>query len=259
MWTDVVDLRDFYETSLGQMAGRVIRHRIRGIWPDLKGLRLLGLGYATPYLRGFRTEAERVLAIMPASQGVLHWPPEGPGLVTLADEADLPVPDNSIDRVLLVHALESSQQLRLMLREVWRILPGSGRLLVVVPNRRGIWARLERTPFGHGHPFTQSQLSRLLRENMFTPVHAEAALFVPPSASRMMLAAAPAWEKLGSRWFQTFAGVILVEATKEVYAATLARAKPAKRPLFAPMPDGALPAGGRAGRVVGSILKSDGL
>ena len=249
MWSDVVDLRDFYETSLGQMACRVIRRRIREIWPDLRGLRVLGIGYATPYLRGFRAEAERVLAVMPAGQGVLHWPPEGPGRVALADEAELPFPDNSIDRVVLIHALESSEQRRAMLREIWRILPGDGRLLAVVPNRRGIWARLDRTPFGHGHPFTHPQLTRLLRENMFTPVKSAAALFVPPSASRMTIAAAPAWEKLGSRWFQTFAGALIVEAAKEIYAAGLARAKP-QRPIFAPVPRRTVPAGGRAAREI---------
>jgi len=246
MWTDVVDLRDFYETSLGQMACRVIRRRIREMWPDLRGLRVLGIGYATPYLRGFRAEAERVLAVMPASQGVLHWPAEGPGRVALADEAELPFPDNAIDRVALIHALESSEQLRPMLREIWRILPGDGRLLAVVPNRRGIWARLDRTPFGHGHPFTHSQLSRLLRENMFTPIRSAAALFLPPSASRMTIAAAPAWEKLGRSWFQTFGGVLVIEAGKEIYAAGPARAKPQRRPIFAPAPRGPVPAGGRA-------------
>jgi SAM-dependent methyltransferase len=245
MWTDVVDLRDFYETSLGQMACRVIRRRIREIWPDLRAVRVLGLGYAPPYLRGFRAEAERVIAVMPASQGVLHWPSDGPGLVALADEANLPLPDNSVDRVLLVHALESSEQLRQMLREVWRILPGNGRVLAVVPNRRGIWARLDRTPFGHGHPFTHGQLSRLLRENMFTPVRTAAALFVPPSASRMTLAAAPAWERIGEGMFQTFAGVLLIEAAKEIYAAGTARAKP--RPIFAPVPGRPVPARGRSG------------
>jgi len=245
MWADVVDLRDFYETSLGQMAGRVIRHRVRELWPDLRGLRALGLGYATPYLRGFRAEAERVIAVMPASQGVIHWPADGANAVALADEADLPFPDNSIDRVLLVHAVESTEQLRSMLREVWRILPGSGRVIVVVPNRRGIWARLERTPFGHGHPFTHSQMSRVLRDNMFLPLQSSAALFVPPTASRMTLAAAPAWERIGKSWFQTFAGVLLIEAAKEMYAPSAVKVRP--RTVLLPVPGAPVPARSRSG------------
>jgi len=50
MWNDAVDLRDFYRTSLGQLTRRVIRQRVRDIWGNTSGQRILGLGYATPYL-----------------------------------------------------------------------------------------------------------------------------------------------------------------------------------------------------------------
>src|SRR5436853_959009 len=112
MHSDVVDLRDFYATSLGQVAIRMIRRRIRLIWPDLTGMRLLGMGYAVPYLRPFREEAERVVAIMPSLQGVLPWPPDGANLVALAEESELPFDDSSMDRVLLIHGLESSEEVR---------------------------------------------------------------------------------------------------------------------------------------------------
>ena len=229
MWTDVVDLRDFYGSPLGLAARRLIRKRIRELWPNVTGERMLGIGYATPYLAPFREEAERTLAIMPAQQGVLHWPPEGPGLVALADEAALPLPDLSVDRVLLVHAVEYSEQLRPMLREVWRVLRAGGKVMIVVPNRRGIWARLERTPFGFGHPYSGGQLSRLLRDTMFTPVRTERALYFPPSRSRMVLATAQAWERIGHRLFQAVAGVVLVEAGKQIYAASTTATKPVRR------------------------------
>jgi SAM-dependent methyltransferase len=192
MYSDVVDLRDFYATSLGQVARRMIRRRIRLIWPNVSGMRVLGLGYATPYLRPFRDDAESVLTLMPAAQGVLPWPAEGPNVVALADESELPLADYSIDRVLLIHALEVSEQVRPLLKEVWRVLAGGGRVMIVVPNRRGIWARIDSTPFGHGHPYTPGQLSRLLREEMFTPVRTAAALFIPPATSRVMLRSAGA-------------------------------------------------------------------
>jgi SAM-dependent methyltransferase len=234
MWNDVVDLRDFYHSSLGGLARRTIRHRVRGIWDNVSGMNVLGLGYATPYLLPFRDEAERVIAAMPATQGVLHWPGDGQGLVTLCDEAEIPLPDVSIDRVLLVHSLECSEQLRPMLREIWRILADGGRLLAVVPNRRGIWARLDRTPFGHGYPYTPSQLSRLLRDTLFTPIRTERALFVPPSHSRMVIASAPAWEKIGLSCFQTVAGVLIIEAGKQIYAASANTARPKRRNRYVP-------------------------
>lgn len=234
MYTDVVDLRDFYETSLGQVATRMLRRRLRQIWPDVAGLRLIGLGYASPYLRPFLGEAERVLAFMPAAQGVLHWPKEGPNTTTLVDEAELPLQDSSIDRILLVHALECSEQVRPLLAECWRVLAGGGRLVVVVPNRRGIWARLDRTPFGAGHPYTPTQLSKLLRDAAFTPVRASAALFIPPTASRMVLSAAGAWESVGERWFTTFAGVVMTEATKQIYAKPKPLLEPKRRLVYHP-------------------------
>ena len=237
MHSDVVDLRDFYDTRQGQVARHMIRRGIRSLWPDLGGLSLLGLGYATPYLRQFKGEAERTIACMLAGQGVLHWPPEGPSAVALAEEAELPLPDYSIDRVLLVHGLEGSEGLADMLHEVWRVLTGDGRLLVVAPNRRGLWAQVERTPFGWGHPYGQSQLSRLLRANMFTPTRSAGALFVPPTRSRALLRSATAWERVGTGWFPRFSGVLLVEAGKRLYSPSAASQRVVRRrPIVVPLP-----------------------
>ncbi len=223
MWTDVVDLRDFYTTALGRTAQRAIRRRLKEMWPDIHGQRLLGIGYATPFLRPFLPDAERVLAMMPAPQGVLAWPAEGPNMAALAAENELPLPDVSIDRVLLVHALEHSEALRPMLREIWRVMAGGGRLIIVVPNRRGLWARFERTPFGLGQPYSAGQLSRLLRDNLFTPLATRWALFIPPFASRLWLSSAGAWDRIGERWFSRVGGVVMIEASKQLYAPTAVR------------------------------------
>jgi SAM-dependent methyltransferase len=238
MPSDVIDLRDFYLTGLGQVVRRMIRRAIRRIWPDMHGMRLLGVGYATPFLSAVSAETERTVALMPASRGVLGWSLDGRNLVALADEGELPFADYSIDRVLLVHALELSEPAAPMLKEVWRVLAGGGRLLIVAPNRRGIWARLDRTPFGSGRPYTMSQLSHLLREELFTPVGTDAALFVPPAHGRMILRSAPAWERIGKRWFPRFAGVVLIEATKQIYAKPAVARVARRRLVYAPATHG---------------------
>ncbi len=238
MASDVVDLRDFYRSALGQVARRMIRRAIQRVWPDLHGMRLLGIGYATPFLSALSGETERTIAVMPATLGVLRWPPEGRNLVTLAEEGELPFADYSIDRVVLVHAIETSDEVRAMLKEIWRVLAGGGRVLVVAPNRRGIWARLDRTPFGSGRPYTMSQLSQLLRDEQFTPIGSDTALFIPPATSRMMLRSAAAWERIGKRWFPTFAGVLMVEATKQIYAKPAAARAPRRRLVYTPQPHG---------------------
>lgn len=236
MYTDIVDLREFYESSLGQVARRMLRRRIRQMWPDAAGQVVLGIGYATPYLRPFRDEAERVIAVMPASQGCTFWPPEGAGLVTLADEAELPLADMSVDRVLMVHGLEGTEQLRPMMREIWRVLAGGGRLLVVVPNRRGLWARADWTPFGHGFPYSVSQLKSMLRDTLFMPERTACSLFIPPLRSRFLLTSAPAWEEIGERWFKAFAGVTMIEASKQIFAGVARKALREPRRLVLPLP-----------------------
>lgn len=228
MWNDALDLKEFYATPLGQMARHLLRRRLRQIWPNLTGMTVLGLGYAVPYLRQFRDEA-RVIGLMPAAQGIVFWPPEGPGLTALVDETDLPLPDRSVDRLLLVHGLECSDELRPLLREAWRVLSDGGRLLVAVPNRSGIWARSERTPFGQGSTYSPAQLSRLLRDNLFQPTESARALFLPPLRSKALLKAGPAWERVGERWFSRFAGVLLQEAGKQIYGIAQAKAHPRRR------------------------------
>jgi len=168
----------------------------------------------------------------------LHWPPGEPGLTALVQEDDLPFPDLSMDRVLMVHAVESSEQLRHMLREVWRVMSDSGRIIVVAPNRRGIWSRLERSPFAHGQPYSPPQLSRLLRDNMFTPIRSQVGLYVPPTDTRLLLSAAVAWEQLGRRLFPAFGGVVMVEAAKEIYAGQLAGERTPRRAYALARPGG---------------------
>jgi len=254
MSSDVVDLHGFYGTGLGQMARRALRRRIRQMWPNLRGESVLGLGYATPFLSQFQGEAERVFALMPATQGVIRWPREAANLVALTEDTDLPLPDHSVDRVLLVHALEHSEHVRPLLREIWRVLSEGGRLLVIAPNRRGIWARFDRTPFGHGHPYSKEQLTQLLKDNMFVPMQSAGALMLPPLRSRMMWSSWQALERLGQRWFPSFAGAVLIEAGKQIYAASVER--PVRRRVLVPLPQpAAQPAARGVGRGTARSLK----
>ncbi|MBX6329584.1 MAG: methyltransferase domain-containing protein [Pseudolabrys sp.] len=241
MSIDVVDLRNFYGQRLGVVARRFVGRGIRSLWGDTRGLRVLGIGYATPYLGLFREDAERCLALMPARQGVVKWPTARPTLSALADENDLPLPDSAVDRVMLVHAIEMTNDPVVLLREVWRVLASGGRLLVVVPNRRGLWARMDTTPFGHGRPYSRAQINQLLRETWFTPTGWREALYVPPIERGWFLRTALAWERAGATVSAPFAGVHLVEAVKQVYRAIPARREkrrlvPALEPALAPSP-----------------------
>src|SRR3979409_600532 len=251
MTIDVIDLRDFYSRRLGIGGRQLINRAIRARWPNADGQRVLGLGYPTPYLGLFREDSERCIAFMPAAQGVLKWPtarpaqtvwkwlPAGPALAALVDEFSLPLPDAAVDRILLVHALEMSDDPEGLLREVWRVLAPSGRVMAVIPNRRGVWTRTDTTPFGHGRPYSRSQITQLLRQTWFTPTAWGEALFMPPVRGGWLLRSAMAWERVGAALSLPFAGVHIVEATKQVYRAIPAhrertRLIPALEPALVP-------------------------
>jgi SAM-dependent methyltransferase len=214
---DVRDLARFYRTPLGQRARQTILARLVQLWPDMRGRRLLGYGYAVPYLSAYRREAERVLAAMPAQLGVAAWPAER-NLALLCAEDALPFPDLFFDRILVVHGLEHADALRPLLRQLWRVLAPEGRVLIVAPNRASLWAQVERSPFGHGRPFSRTELDAILKDALFVPGRWERALYAPP-LGRLFTGSGQGWERIGARLFAGIGGVHLVEATKSLYAA----------------------------------------
>jgi SAM-dependent methyltransferase len=218
MHLDVLDLNSFYREPLGRVARHLLAHHIRRLWSNTCGQTVLGTGYAVPFLRPFLGEAYRVILAMPEQQGVIRWPVGEPSCTFLVNDSHLPLADASVDKALVVHSLEMSCSPNVMLRELWRVLAPEGRLLLVVPNRRGLWARLDTTPFGHGHPYSHGQLERLLSDCLYTPTSWTSALFLPPLGWRSVLKTAKAWERVGARAWPAFSGVLMVEAQKQLYA-----------------------------------------
>ena len=183
---------------------------------------MLGLGYPTPYLGLFREYSERCIAFMPAAQGVLKWPTARPALATLIDEFSLPLPDAAVDRILLVHALEMSDDPEGCCARCGGA-GAVGPLIAVIPNRHGVWTRTDNTPFGHGRPYSRAQITQLLRQTWFTPTAGARRCSCRRLASGWFLRSAMAWERLGATLSLPFAGVHIVEATKQVYRAIPAR------------------------------------
>ena len=212
---EVHGLANFYATPAGLVTARLLREKLRALWPRLPGQAVLGLGYASPFLRIWTPEASRCVALVPDQLPRWRWPRDGASRTTVAAEDALPFPDLLFDRILLVHGLEHAENTRRLLREAWRVLKDDGRLLVVAPNRLGLWAQLERTPFGHGQPYSPGQLETLLRRQMFQVERRDAALFIPPFQTRLLLRGAGGWERVGHRLFPRFAGVTLMEASKD--------------------------------------------
>lgn len=219
MHLDVQDLRSFYyRSALGRAAQASLRARVREFWPEAQGQTVVGYGFATPLLRPYLKDARRVIALMPGPQGVMPWPSDGPNVSVLAEETWWPLETGRVDKLIIMHGLETSERAFDLLEEAWRVLGPGGKALFVVPNRAGLWSRRDRTPFGFGRPYSTSQLETQLRKHQFLPERSVGALYQFPSAKRFWLKSAPVFEKVGRAVPGVVAGgAFIVEASKLVY------------------------------------------
>ncbi len=218
MHMDVRDLKAFYyRSALGRAAQRAVRDRVRVFWPEANKQTVVGYGFAAPLLRPYLSDARRVIALMPAPQGVMPWPAGAPNVSVLCEEALWPLDTGVVDKLLFLHGLETTNHVEPLLEEAYRVLGPGGRALFIVPNRAGLWSRSDATPFGYGRPYTMRQLETLLRNFGFTPERQDAALYQPPSTRRFWLKTGPMWERTGRAMSMARAGgVLMLEASKQV-------------------------------------------
>ena len=222
---DILTLDRFYKTALGKAAALAISQRLQLLWPDPRG-EMVAVGYGPPVLESFTGRDIKTFAMMPSRQGVMAWPEHDKQRVSLVDEYNLPLPDSSVDYIVLMHALEHAHRPDKMLREVWRVLAPAGRVVIVAPNRRRIWSSLERSPFGYGRPYSASQLHQLLSDKLLSPKRTDHALFLPPFDIPAVGSLFNAAEWAAKGWLRRWGGVLIVEAEKQVYSGLL---KPVKR------------------------------
>lgn len=220
MHIDVVELRRFYYRSpLGMAAQRALRAALETHWSKGRG-NLAGFGFAAPFLRGYKSGALRTISLMPAQMGAYHWPLEADNVSVLVDERRWPLPAGFVDNLIIAHALENSERPNVVLSEAHRVLAPGGRALIIVPNRTGLWARRDVTPFGHGRPYSLGQLEAQLRAASLEPVGHSAALYGPPSERRFWMRMSGVAERVGRRLdAQRLAGAIIVEVARTAYAA----------------------------------------
>lgn len=222
----------FYYTREGWIVKKIIRSHISSLVKKTQPLEVAGLGYTLPYLDIFKNETCSKVSLMPGTMGGISWPKGKPNKTALITTPGLPLANNSMDMILAVHFLEHAEYFDLALKDIYRALKSNGRLILIVPNRTSMWARRDWSPFGHGRPFSASQIENALEEALFSVQDHRNALFMPPVKWRLLLKAAWGFERFGNLICPAFGGVHCIDAVKQVYA-----------PVH--------PAGGTAVRVVG--------
>lgn len=218
MHLDVQTLRDFYyRSALGRAAQRVVRDQVQAFWPHAKGQTVAGYGFAVPLLRPYLPDARRVVGLMPAPQGVLSWPAGQPNVSVLCEETLWPLETGHVDRLVIMHGLETSERPAELLEECYRVLGPGGEVLIVVPNRSGLWARSDATPFGYGRPYSLSQLDAQLKIHDFVRQAHVSVLYQPPSSRRFWMRTGPAWERVGRAIPAVVAGGVLIVRVAKRY------------------------------------------
>lgn len=234
MTPDVMSLIKFYRSPLGGIARRVVRQQVHRLCGSVSGKRIMGLGFATPYMRFALEDAERVVSLMPARQGASYWPREGLSTTVLCDPMEMPLVDSSLDLVIAVHAFEFAADAEELMRELWRVCAPNAQLVVVVPRRNGLWAARDNSPFGHGHPFSLGQLDVLLRNHSFRPEAHRYALNFLPSNLRLALKFSAMFEGMGQLFGPAMSGALIVSARKQQFPA-VARRQRAERYVRVPV------------------------
>jgi SAM-dependent methyltransferase len=244
MFNTVYDYKAFYDTPAGAMAGRILRAHICAIWPDRANLDIMGYGYGVPYMDLFTAHNSHFYACIPGAMGIITSVEDGTRYnnVCLVHEDKLPLVDQAVDRILLMHSLEHAVDPQALLAECWRVLKGNGRLLVIVPSRAGLWSRADWSPFGAGAPYSLAQLERSLRACHFCIELREEALFMPPLRKEFFVNRGLLFERVMRYVMPLLAGVHMVEVSKQLFAGVPpqggSRAVVTNTPIFVPKPAG---------------------
>ena len=218
MHQSAIHLEKFYATPLGLAARDMTLRRLSTLWSDLANKEVLVFGYGHPYIQPYLHQTKRLIQAMPSAQGAIAYQSKRGIMTCLVDEQYLPFDDAQFDHVLVAHGLEESEALQPLLAELWRVTRPEGRVVIIAPNRGGLWASSDKSPFGSGRPFTRFQLKHLLTQVGYEPVFWSGALYAPPIKFCVKPGPLEAFERFGETVWPRFSGLVLVEAIKRLYA-----------------------------------------
>lgn len=218
-------LPEFYQSPIGRMAQDFLLARLRKLLTrgGANG-RTLIIGYGLPFASDIAevTGGQVFLAYLDG-MAAAPWPSVDAHHCCIATTDALPFSDVTFDQVMLVHALELAPDPLQLMHEVQRVLAAEGKVICIVPNRRGLWSWFEHTPFGEGQTFSCSQMRRLLISVELSPLQVGAALFAPPldfSCHELTRAIARAIEAIGNHLSIHIGGAVVATAQKQRYAGT---------------------------------------
>lgn len=218
---DITDTDNYYRTPEGRLVADILITDLAALQggdaaaldPDKTDH--LAVGYPFPLI----PETACPPVFMLSETGVLSWAGEAGVITACIDSVSWPCATDMFDRIFISHALEHVADKGAFLAEVWRCLKGEGEVVLVVPHRRSLWARADKTPFGQGTPFSRRQLKLALDQARFDQISIKHSLYMPPFGRRLPPAMRRRLHHAGRIGWAMFGGVLLVRAKKRLYSA----------------------------------------
>ena len=212
------DLVKFYASDLGKTCVKIIQNKLNKIVIKQNNQKILGFGYLLPYILNNDLESKVNFLAIPSANNQIKWNKNNYNSSLELDEKALPFQDLHFDKILISHWFEVSSRLDLVIDELWRILKGQGKLILIIPNAFSLWAINENNPFGKCRPFSKYQIIRLLNSHGFEEIKVHYCLYHPPYHNKFILRNFQTIEFLGNKVFYKIGGVMIIEATKFNYA-----------------------------------------
>jgi SAM-dependent methyltransferase len=200
--------------------------------PDLQGLRTNRMPHRWVALDATHGTKAAPLALPAPDERFLSSEPFDGGAALYCDFDALPFPSQSLDLVVLPHALELSHDPHLTLREVERVLVPEGRVVILGFNAASLWGlrqRLGQTRRALGvaagaPPFLPRageflgywRLRDWLRLLSFEVEGGRFGCYRPPFKSAGWLERSAWIEGVGERWWPVLGAVYMLEAVKRV-------------------------------------------
>jgi SAM-dependent methyltransferase len=213
-------LRAWFCEEPGRSLLQEERRRLEALLADLRGYHLLQIGCA---------HDETLLAACPIRHRVRLASPGG-GCATgsvLQGEADLlPLASESVDLVVLLHALEFHARPYSVLQEAHRVVLPDGYVLISGFNPLSLWGLARLLPgAGRALPRTERSLTTLrlrtwLGDLGLEPVAVQSFFFRPPLRDPRFLTRLQFLEGAGGGWWRALGAAYLLLAKKRVIPLT---------------------------------------
>ena len=218
---DITDIDSYYRTSEGVLVADILAaelsHQCRsGLIRALTDTaEQLAVGYPFPL---YSPGQPLPPVFMLAETGVLAWTKDESVITACIDSDSFPCATDIFEQVFVSHALEYVADKVGFLSEIWRCLKGEGELVMIVPHRRSLWARADKTPFGQGTPFSRRQLKLILEQVGFGQIQIKHSLYMPPFGTKLPVVMRRRFHMIGRIGWAMFGGVLIVVAKKRLYS-----------------------------------------